>query len=217
MSATCRGIITDWGGVLTPPLREGIGLWLQADRIDVEHYLDVMRGWFDGAYGNGNGSADPVHALERGEIDARDFERQLAAELRLVDGGPVPAEGMLDRMFAGFHPVEEMYEALRAARRQGVRTGLLSNSWGNSYPRELFNAAFDAVVISGEVRMRKPEPEIFAYALELVGVPAEECVFIDDIERNVAAAQELGMAAILHRTPEETRRRIAETCGVALV
>ncbi|MFD0772526.1 HAD family hydrolase [Streptomonospora algeriensis] len=214
MATECRGIITDWGGVLTTPLRETITAWLADDGIDDTRYRDVMRSWVQGAYAGGAVDGNPIHALERGEIATAEFERLLAAELRLVDGGPVPAEGLIKRMFSGFHPVDEMYAALRQAREQQVRTCLLSNSWGNGYPRDRFAETFDAVVISGEVGMRKPEKEIFQHAVELAGLPPEECVFIDDIEHNVHAAVELGMVGILHRDPAETRDRLAETCGI---
>src|SRR5690606_4883188 len=119
MSRNRRGIIIDWGGVRTSPLPETIAAWLEQERIDRAAYHE--------------GARSPVHALERGEVDPAEFERMLAARLRLVDGGPVPAEGLIARMFAGFEPVEEMYAALRAARSQGIRTCLLSNSWGNVY------------------------------------------------------------------------------------
>ncbi|MBB4933857.1 putative hydrolase of the HAD superfamily [Lipingzhangella halophila] len=216
MTTRCRGVITDWGGVLTTPLNETIDAWLAADGIDEEHYRTVMREWVRGAYAGDDGARNPIHQLERGEVPTDAFERLLAAELRLVDGGPVPADGLIARMFSRFHPVDEMYAFLRQARDQGVRTCLLSNSWGNGYPRERFAEAFDAVVISGEVGMRKPEPEIFRHAVELTGLAPEECVFIDDIRHNVDAAIELGMSGILHRSPEQTRARLAETCGVAL-
>nr|WP_246421882.1 HAD family phosphatase [Nocardiopsis mwathae] len=203
---------------MTSPLHDTIDAWLAADRIDPERYRTVMRSWVAGAYGNGNGDGDgsPIHALERGEVDTGEFERALAAELRLVDGGEVPAAGLIERMFSRFHPVDEMYAVLRQARGQGVRTCLLSNSWGNGYPRDRFADSFDAVVISGEVGMRKPEPEIFRHALELTGLSPAECVFIDDIEHNVRAAVELGMTGILHRDPAETRDRLARTCGIAV-
>ncbi|GAB3448234.1 hypothetical protein GCM10027570_21550 [Streptomonospora sediminis] len=216
MSAKCRGIITDWGGVLTSPLHQTVAAWLAADRIDDAHYRDVMTPWFDGTATGGSADANPVHALERGEITTGEFERILADRLRLVDGGPVPATGLIKRMFSRFHPVDEMYAVLRRARGQQMRTCLLSNSWGNGYPRDRFADTFDAVVISGEVGMRKPEPEIFEHAAELTGVPPEECVFIDDIEHNVHAAVELGMTGILHRSPADTRQRLAETCGIEL-
>ncbi|WP_017593451.1 HAD family hydrolase [Nocardiopsis potens] len=210
-----RGIISDWGGVLTGPLPETIDAWLAADRIDRDHYAAVMAEWFAGI-GDARAPGNAIHALERGEISVPEFERSLAAELRLVDGGPVPAEGLIERMFSAFQPVDEMYRVLGEARRQGVRTTLLSNSWGNGYPRARLAEAFDALVISGEVGMRKPEPEIFRHALEVTGLPPEQCVFIDDLEHNVRAAAELGMTGILHRDPGETRERLAEACGLRL-
>lgn len=215
MPTTHRGIITDWGGVLTAPLRETINAWIAADRIDYERYRAVMRSWVNGAYANdGSMSDNPIHALERGEVTPAEFERELAAQLRLVDGGPVPAEGLIQRMFSGFLPVEEMYATLRQARDHGIVTGLLSNSWGNGYPRERFGATFDAVVISGEVGMRKPEAGIFHRVLDTTGLEAAECVFIDDIEHNVQAAQDLGMTGILHREPERTRDEVQRLCGI---
>jgi putative hydrolase of the HAD superfamily len=63
---------------------------------------------------------------------------------------------------------------------------------------------FDAVVISGEVGLRKPEPEIFVLALERIGLPAGECAFVDDLPHNVAAAARQGLVGIVHRTFEET-------------
>lgn len=216
MTTRDRGVITDWGGVLTTPLNETIDAWLAADGIDQEHYRTVMRSWVRGAYGGDGAAQNPIHQLERGEVSTEEFERLLAEQLRLVDGGPVPAEGLIKRMFSGFHPVDEMYAFLRQARDQGVRTCLLSNSWGNGYPRDRFAETFDAVVISGEVGMRKPEPEIFRRAVELTGLAPEECVFIDDIRHNVDAAIELGMTGILHHSPERTRTELAEICGVDL-
>ncbi len=215
MTIRCRGVISDWGGVLTTPLNETVDAWLAADGIDPEHYRTVMRTWVRNAYA-GDGASNPIHLLERGQVATDEFERRLAAELRLVDGGPVPAEGLIKRMFSGFHPVDEMYAFLRQVRTQGLRTCLLSNSWGNGYPHERIVDTFDDVVISGEVGMRKPEPEIFRYAVELTGLAPEECVFIDDIRHNVDAAIGLGMTGILHRSPERTRVELAEVCGVEL-
>src|SRR5690606_24185218 len=122
----------------------------------------------------------------------------------------------LARAFSACRHVHEWYPVLREARRQGVRSTRLSNSWGNGYPRARLAEVFDALVISGEVGMRKPEPGIFRHALEVTGLPPEQCVFIDDLEHNVRAAAELGMTGILHRTPEETRERLAEACGLRL-
>lgn len=210
-----RGIIIDWGGVLTSPLKPSIDGWLTGEGIDAAGYRRVMKGWVDGAY-KLNGLANPIHALERGEVDPADFERALAAELRRVDGSAVPAEGLLRRMFAGFEPVQPMYAMLRKARAAGLRTCLLSNSWGNRYPTELFDELFDATVISAEVGMRKPEERIFRHTVELFGEEPEACVFIDDIVHNVEAAQALGIGGIHHRDPDVTIAEVERLTGARL-
>lgn len=201
-----KGVLIDWGGVLTTSLSEAIGAWLAADRIDVPHYRDVMTRMVDGAYADGAAAAreNLIHALERGEIETVEFERALAARLRTIDGEPPVAEGILTRMFAAFHPVEPMYDMLRAARGAGLRTCLVSNSWGAEYPREGWDEVFDGVVISGEVGMRKPEEGIFRHALDLIGLEAHQCVFIDDIEANITAARRLGIHGIHHTEPAAT-------------
>ncbi|TDD05822.1 HAD family phosphatase [Nonomuraea deserti] len=201
--AVVTGVLIDWGGVLTTSLSDSIGRWIREDRIDADHYYVVMREMVDHAYGEGAGEST-VHALERGELDGPAFERDLAARLLTLDGVPPVAEGLLDRMFAGFERVEAMYDVLRDVRKNGVKTCLLSNSWANTYARDDWDDLFDAVVISGEVGMRKPEPRIFHHALGQIGLPGEECVFIDDIEANILAARALGIAGIHHRDAEST-------------
>ncbi|MEV0581962.1 HAD family phosphatase [Nonomuraea sp. NPDC050310] len=193
-----KGILIDWGGVLTSPMGVSIAHWLEADRIDAAHYRQVMRRLITEAYSE-DGGHNVVHALERGELGAAEFERLLAAELLTLDGTPPPAEGLINRMFAGFAREEAMYGMLREARSRGLKTCLLSNSWANDYPREDWPELFDAVVISGEIGMRKPEPRIFHHALGLIGLEAADCVFIDDIEANILAGTGLGLRGIHHR------------------
>ncbi|TYB58305.1 HAD family phosphatase [Nonomuraea sp. PA05] len=197
------GVLIDWGGVLTTSLSDSIARWIAADRIDADRYYTVMREMIDHAYQGGDGES-LVHALERGEIDGAAFESDLAARLLTVDGVPPVAAGLLDRMFAGFERVEAMYDMLRDVRGNGVKTCLLSNSWSNTYPRDDWDEVFDAVVISGEVGMRKPEPRIFQHALGRIGLTGEDCVFIDDIEANIVAARALGIAGIHHRDAATT-------------
>lgn len=208
------GVLIDWGGVLTTNLSDAIGRWIAADRIDGPRYRAVMRELIDQAYNGGGESV--VHALERGELSGPDFERDLAARLLTVDGTPPEADGLLERMFAGFERVDAMYEMLRAARDNGLRTCLLSNSWSNRYPRDEWDGLFDAVVISGEVGMRKPEPRIFRHAMGLVGLDGAQCVFIDDIEANIVAAQALGIAGIHHHDADTTIGELETLLGVPL-
>ncbi len=211
-----RGVILDWGGVMTNPIRDMVAVWLDGEDVDHEHYAAVMRPWVIAAYDQ-NGEANPIHALERGECTVEEFERLLASRIARRDGVQLIAEGLLTRMFAGSTMAAPMQAAVRALRAAGLRTGLLSNSWGMAdYPRHLFPGMFDVVVISGEVGMRKPEERIFRHAAGLLGLEPAECVFIDDIEVNVTAAEAIGMTAILHDDPAATLARLGELLGLSL-
>jgi putative hydrolase of the HAD superfamily len=209
-----RGIIFDWGGVLTIPIADSVRAWLEADRIDVESYASAMRPWIAHAYGPLDGES-PVHALERGELTDAEFEVILAGRLVHVDGTAVAAAGLLKRMFAASALDHDMLDTVRELRAGGLRTGLLSNSWGarDGYPRHMFGDLFDDVVISAEVGMRKPEERIFLLALDRLGLSPAECVFVDDVEGNVAAAQALGMSVVHHREPATTRSHLLALCG----
>lgn len=213
--APVRGLIVDYGGVLTTPVADSMTAWAASDGVDYEGFRSLLMDWFGPSYG-AEVTTSPVHAFERGEISVAEFERELAARLRTRDGGPVAPDGLLARMFAGFHSEPAMYTTVRRAKAAGLRTCLLSNSWGDSYSRDDWDELFDAVVISGEVGMRKPEERIYHRALDGLGLPASACIFVDDIGANVRAAQALGMAAIHHQSPDETSRELEATLGVAL-
>ena len=216
--AELRAVVIDWGGVLTQPMVNTVRAWIAADQIDWDRYVAVVGPWLtdayaaDGANGaNGDHAVNPVHALERGECTVAEFERMLAGLLVTTHGGPVLAEGMLTRMLSAGVPLPAMYELIRDLRGRGVRTALLSNSWGpGGYPRHDFPELFDAVVISGEVGMRKPEPRIFRHAAALLGLQPEHCVFVDDVEANVNAAIGCGMTGVHHTEPALTRQRLTE-------
>jgi putative hydrolase of the HAD superfamily len=207
-------VITDWGGVLTTPILATVRAWIQADGIDWDSYLAVMRAWISEAYDLGGGQ-NPIHLLERGECSDSEFERMLAARLLAVDGGTVRAEGLLRRMFAASATVPAMYDTIRAVRGAGYRTALLSNSWGRQdYPRADFPDLFDIVVISGEVGMRKPEEAIFRHAARALGLDPRNCVFIDDVEANVAAATACGMTGLLHTEADATAAALRDLLGI---
>jgi putative hydrolase of the HAD superfamily len=175
-----------------------------------------MKDWLGTLYGEA-ALGNPVHALERGELTIEEFERELARRLRSVDGSAVEAAGMLTRMFAGFEaPQPLMLAALRRARSAGLRTALLSNSWGLDYPREGWDELFDTVVISGEVGMRKPEPEIYRLAATRLGVGPDECVFVDDLAPNIRGAVAVGMVGIHHSDAEQTVGELEGVFGLSL-
>jgi putative hydrolase of the HAD superfamily len=120
-------------------------------------------------------------------------------------------------MFAASTPCEPMYAAIASLHAAGLPTCLLSNSWGSDgYPREVFGGMYHAVVISGEVGMRKPEERIFRHAASLIGLEPGECVFIDDMEANVRAAEAMGMHGVLHTEPEATVQALGKLFGMSL-
>ena len=222
---TMRAAIIDWGGVLTQPIADAVRDWIAADKIDWDSYLAAVGPWLTDAYNTAYSTANhvgdhaegcdadvnPVHVLERGECTVAWFERQLAERLVRTDGGQVIADGLLTRMLAASRPDPVMYQLIRDLRGKGVRTALLSNSWGpNGYERQDFPHLFDAVVISAEVGMRKPEPRIFYHAAELLNTAPDQCVFVDDLETNVKAAASLGITGVLHKDPASTAQRLTE-------
>jgi putative hydrolase of the HAD superfamily len=210
-----RALVVDWGGVLTEPLGDAVRAWAEIDGVDFEHYLTVMREWLGTEQGE-LAADNPVAALERGEIEVPHFERQLAARLTEVSAQPVAADGLLQRMFDQFEHAPAMAALVLRAKRAGLTTGLLSNSWGNEYPREGWDQMFDAVVISGEVGMRKPEAEIYTHVLDLLGVRPGETVFVDDLQPNVDAAEALGLVGVHHTSYDETAATLERLFGIPL-
>ena len=123
---------------------------------------------------------------------------------------------MIEGLFAGLRPAEEMVDAVRRVRSAGTPTCLVSNSWVMDHYTEEIRALFDAVVISAEVGLHKPQPEIYLLAAERVGARPENCVFVDDLRENCKGAEAVGMTAILHRDPQATIERLEELFGVTL-
>ncbi|WP_427884889.1 HAD family hydrolase [Kribbella sp. GL6] len=209
-----RGLLVDWGGVLTSGLEPALRRWAELDDFDFDSYLEAVMKWLPSE--NVTAELNPVHALERGQLAVPDFERKLASLLVRRDGTPVPAEGLIERMFAHFEHQPAMAALVRRVNQRGIRTALLSNSWGNTYPRDTWDGMFDDVVISGEVGLRKPEPEIFRLAAGRLGLAPAECVFVDDLQLNVDGARAVGMTAILHTEYDETRRALEDLFGADL-
>jgi len=80
----------------------------------------------------------------------------------------------------------------------------------------MFDELFDQVVISGEVGLRKPQPEIYLLAAERLRVEPSECVFVDDFKINADGAAAVGMLGIQHRNAGETIPRLEAFLGSSL-
>jgi len=206
-----RGLVVDYGGVLTNPTGEMFAEWAAANGVAWSDFQDVMREWLVG-----DPADSPVHRLETGELSVAGFEQVLAGRLQTADGHPLVAAGLLGRLMSNFRAENAMSAAVREAHRRGYRTALLSNSWGLDYPRAGWEQMFDVVVISGEVGLRKPDPRIYQLVLDRLGLTAPECVFVDDLRPNIRGAAELGMVTVHHTDTEATLDELAIVLGTDL-
>jgi epoxide hydrolase-like predicted phosphatase len=199
-----NGLLLDWGGVMTSNLLASFSAFCQAEGLDASALSGIFRS---------NAEArELLIGLEEGRLEETDFELGLGELL-----GVASAEGLIDRLFSGSELEPTMVQAVRAARSAGVRTGLISNSWGISrYPHDLLVELFDGVVISGQVGMRKPAPRIYELGSEAIGLNASACIFVDDLPFNLPPAEELGMAVVHHTDPESTIAELERLLGMSL-
>ncbi|MSX02045.1 MAG: HAD-IA family hydrolase [Actinobacteria bacterium] len=201
-----QALLVDWGGVLTSDVFAGFQIFCRDEGIDPLRVRDLFAADPDGR--------QALVELEIGEIDERQFEARLAKLLEL-DEDRIP--GLVDRVFDSIVAEEAIFEALRIARSNGIRTGLLSNSWGiERYPQEMLTELFDAVVISGNEGVRKPDEAIYRIAIERLEVPAEEIVFVDDLPGNLKPARAMGMTTVHHTSAADTLDQLERHFAVAL-
>lgn len=197
------GLLVDWGGVLTTNLFSSFQDFCVRAGIEPQKLRE--------SFGANPDFRELLISLEKGECSEAVFEERLAPLL-----GVEPA-GLIDGLFAGVHADEAMLDAVRRARAAGVRTGLISNSWGvHRYPHELFDELFDGIVISGHEGMRKPSQRMYELGAERAGVEARACVYVDDLPFNLAPAEDLGMVTIHHTSAGETIPELERLLGVTL-
>lgn len=196
-------LVVDFGGVLTSDIWVAFAAFCEAEGLDRHKVKDLFR-------------ADPealrlLRGLETARLRDADFERDFAALLGLER-----SDGLIERMFAGLEPDERMIEAVRTARAGGIATGLISNSWGLGIYERAPVDLFDVAVISGEVGLHKPQPEIYELACERLEVEPADAVFVDDLRENCAGAEAIGMTAVLHRDAAETIAALEPLLGIGL-
>jgi putative hydrolase of the HAD superfamily len=197
------GLLVDFGGVLTTSPFDSFRAFCEVEGLDPETIGRRFR--------EDKGARDLLIGLEEGTLPEEEFEARFA-QLLGVDAGQ-----LIERLMGNSAPEPAMYEAVRRAHAAGIRTGLISNSWGTSrYDRPLLAELFDGVVLSGEEGMRKPTPEIYKLGAERVGLAPERCVFVDDLPFNLKPAQKLGMATVHHTDVEQTITELEQLLGVAL-
>jgi len=181
-----RGLILDFGGVVTTDFYGALSAFCVRQGLAHDAFVRVLRDTDEGRRA--------LAAVESGKITQQAYEKTIA-DLLGVD-----SKGLLGRALADLRPRPEVLELVRRVRAGGIVVGVLSNSWGsgdydpyNGYDLE---DNFDAVVISDQVGLRKPDPAIYLRTATSMGLPANECIFVDDTAANLPAAAELGMAVV---------------------
>ncbi|MEV4133545.1 HAD family phosphatase [Dactylosporangium sp. NPDC049742] len=193
---TLRGLLVDYGGVLTTDVFASFDAFCAREGLPPGTVRDLFR--------DDPAARSLLGGLEDGTLPDAEFEAGFAALL-----GVAP-EGLIERLLGATTADVAMLDFVRAARGRGIRTGLISNSWGSQrYDRILLDELFDGIVISGDVGVRKPDPQIYVLGAAAIGVPPQECVYVDDLPGNLKPARALGMTTVRHRTPEETLEILA--------
>jgi putative hydrolase of the HAD superfamily len=201
------GLLVDYGGVLTTNVFAAFGGFCTREGLEPDFVRHAFR--------EDKTARDLLIGLETGTISEDEFERGFGAALELPEDR---RPGLIGRLWADLGPDDEMIEAVAAFHAAGVKTGLISNSWGTAlkYEEELMARLFDGLVISHHEGIRKPDPAIYALGAERIGLKPEDCVFVDDLPGNLKPARAMGMTTVVHRTAAETIPQLEELLGVML-
>jgi putative hydrolase of the HAD superfamily len=206
-------VISDFGGVLTTPLVSSFAAVQDDTSITMEELGKAMS-----RIGEKEGK-HPLFELETGRVTEVDFLAKLADELEPEIGHRPEMHRFAEVYFEALHPNEEMIELMRELKASGLRMAMLTNNvkeweprWRSMLP---VDEIFELVVDSGFVGMRKPDHEIYELTLERLGNPEpRSCLFVDDLEANVNAARELGLAAVHYRHNDQAIAEIREAAGL---
>jgi putative hydrolase of the HAD superfamily len=202
---TYCGLILDFGGVVTTDFYGALSAFCVRQGLAPDAILNALRNTDEGR--------TALAAVETGRIPQRAYEKTLASLIGVDDSG------LLGRALADLRPCQEVLDLAARARAAGIKVAVLSNSWGNGDydPYEGYNLdeRFDAVVISDRVGLRKPDPAIYQLTADQLGVPAHQCVFVDDTAANLPAARDLGMVAVHFRDAAGSVSEIGQLIGVA--
>jgi putative hydrolase of the HAD superfamily len=209
--AEIRGVICDFGGVLTTPLMDAFLTFQDEIGVSIEAFGEAMR-----ALADEDGDI-PLYKLERGEISEAEFSDQIADGLEPILGHRPQIHRFSEVMFAGLQPNRPMIELMEELKASGRRMAMLTNNVKEWEPRWRpmlpVDEIFETVVDSGFVGHRKPEPAIYEMTLEEIGLPAENCLFVDDLEPNIDAARTLGINAVHFRDNEQAIAEIRAAVG----
>jgi putative hydrolase of the HAD superfamily len=159
-----------------------------------------------------------------GHADWRQFDRGTLTEPELIERLQLrlgatrqEVDTILDAVRNSLVEKPETIKLMRALQGQGTPLYCLSNMPASIYThlrqRHHFWDAFSGIVISGEVRMMKPEPQVFMHLLATFNLRAEETVFIDDLLSNIESAKQVGLHAVLFKDAAQCRRELDQILG----
>jgi putative hydrolase of the HAD superfamily len=200
-------LLVDFGGVLTASVMEAFGnACVTVGVVDPHRFV---------AECFSADSESPFALLELGRIRAVEFADLITPLLTRYAATPVDGRDWMELVQKTTWDIDEaMVSAIDRLIGRGVPTALVSNSWGPAadYPWALL-PKFSEVLVSSEVGLRKPDPEIYLLAAQRLGRDAAECLFVDDVEVNLVPARELGMHTVLHRCAADTVVELARIYG----
>lgn len=110
-------------------------------------------------------------------------------------------------------PVEGALGFYARVKEKGYHTYVLSNACNRFYgyfPKHYDLESFDGVVVSSDVKMIKPNPAVYEYILKKYGLKPEECLFIDDVEANVKAAEAVGIKGFVFKNNYEKLKEVLD-------
>jgi putative hydrolase of the HAD superfamily len=201
-------LISDFGGVLTTPLAESFMAIQDSVGISPRHFAEAL-----GSAAAQTGK-NPLFELECGRITDDQFTQQMSDALEPILGHRPQFREFGLTFFEALHPNVAMIDLVREVKRNGYRAALLTNNvkeweplWRSMLP---VDELFETVVDSGFVGCRKPDPRIYEITLSRIELPPEACVFVDDMEINCQAAEELGMKAIHFRETAQVKAELHE-------
>jgi putative hydrolase of the HAD superfamily len=206
-----KAIVCDFGGVLTTPLLAAFAAVQDDIGVTAENLGMAMR------EGLAEGEELPLFRLERGEISEDEFLDRLEDGLESLLGHRPHLRNFRHTFFEALDPNEAMIELMRELKGEGLKMAMLTNNvreweplWRSMLP---VDEIFEEIVDSAFVGCRKPEPRIYELTLERIGMPAEACLFIDDLHTNVEGARALGMNAVQFRSNEQAIPEIRAALG----
>ena len=193
-----KAVIFDYGGVVRPPLKGWLNDIANAYGLPVKKIKEATK--------------PLLELFGGGMITENQFWKQLSSVLNK----PIPKnkKELLRKSYKeAFHLYAEIIILVKEIKKKGLKTAILSNTIKPHVEIAKSKKGyedFDVVVLSCEVKLRKPEPAIYLIVVKKLGVKPTECIFIDDKEENLVPAKKLGMTVISAKNPKQVTKAVSK-------